>query len=159
MFGLFKKKTLGLKAPMDGTVIDISEVPDAVFSQKMVGDGFAINPTDGSVKAPCAGKIVQIFPTNHAFGIVSEEGVEVLVHIGIDTVELKGEGFTRIAEVGTSVNAGDEIVRVDLDVLKAHEKSAITPIVITTPDKIKTMDVKLGPVNGGSDAAVLTLIG
>lgn len=156
MFGIFKKKTLSLKSPMDGEVIDITKVPDAVFSQKMVGDGFAVSPTNGSVKAPCKGKIAQIFPTNHAFGIVTEEGVEVLVHIGIDTVELKGEGFMRIAEVGAQVNEGDEIVRVDLEVLKANEKSMVTPVVITTPDKVKSIDVKLGA--SGSDAAVLTLV-
>ena len=156
MFGIFKKKTLSLKSPMDGEVIDITKVPDAVFSQKMVGDGFAVSPVNGSVKAPCSGKIAQIFPTNHAFGIVTDDGVEILVHIGIDTVELKGEGFTRIAEVGAQVNAGDEIVRVDLDVLKSHDKSMVTPVVVTSPDKVKSIDVKFGA--GDSEAAVLTLV-
>lgn len=155
MFGLFKKKTLELQSPMQGDVLDISEVPDAVFSQKMVGDGFAVNPTDGAVKAPCSGKIAQIFPTNHAFGIVTEEGVEVLVHIGIDTVELKGEGFTRMVEPGTQVNAGDVIVKVDLEILKVNEKSVITPVVITTPDKVKSIDVKNGPTE--KVAAILNL--
>jgi len=160
MFGLFKKKTLSLSSPMTGEVIDITKVPDAVFSQKMVGDGFAINPTDGQVKAPCAGKIAQIFPTNHAFGIVSEDGIEVLVHIGIDTVELKGEGFTRVAEVGATVEAGDVVVKVDLDVLKSHGKSVITPIVITSPDKVKDIQVNLGDTASSrvKGAAVLSLV-
>ncbi len=157
MFGLFKKKSLSLQSPMTGDVINISEVPDAVFSQKMVGDGFAVNPSNGEVKAPCSGTIAQIFPTNHAFGIVSEEGVEVLVHIGIDTVELKGEGFTRIAEVGSKVNAGEVIIKVDLEVLKNHDKLVITPVVITTPDKIKAIDVKYGS-DTNKEAAILTLV-
>lgn len=156
MFGLFKKKTLELQSPMQGEVIDITKVPDAVFSQKMIGDGFAVDPTDGDVKAPCSGRIAQIFPTNHAFGIVTKEGVEVLVHIGIDTVELKGEGFTRVLEPGAEVEAGDVIVKVDLNVLKDNEKSTITPVVITTPDKVKTMDVKLGST--GQVATTLNLI-
>ncbi len=156
MFGIFKKKTLSLQSPMEGEVIDITNVPDAVFSQKMVGDGFAVNPTNGSVKAPCSGKIAQIFPTNHAFGIVTEDGIEVLVHIGIDTVELKGQGFERIAEVGSQVRAGDEVVRVDLEVLKSNDKSIVTPVVITSPDKVKSIDVKFG--TGGAEAAVLTLV-
>ncbi len=144
MFGLFKKKTLQLDKPMEGSVVDITTVPDAVFSQKMVGDGFAVNPTAGTVKAPCSGKLVQIFPTNHAFGIVTEEGVEVLVHIGIDTVELGGEGFERLVEPGVQVTAGQAIIEVDLDVLKSHDKSIITPVVITTPDKVKAIDVQMG---------------
>ncbi len=157
MFGIFfKKKTLSLQSPMEGEVFDITNVPDAVFSQKMVGDGFAVNPTSGSVKAPCSGKIAQIFPTNHAFGIVTEDGIEVLVHIGIDTVELKGQGFERIAEVGSQVRAGDEVVRVDLEVLKSNDKSIVTPVVITSPDKVKSIDVKFG--TGGAEAAVLTLV-
>jgi len=142
-------------APMSGEIIDISKVPDAVFSQKMVGDGFAINPSNGLVMAPCSGTIAQVFPTNHAFGIVTDDGFEVLVHIGIDTVELSGEGFTRVLEPGTKVQAGDTIIQVDLDVLRNHDKSTITPVVITTPDKVKSMDVNLGL--GNKEAAIITL--
>ncbi|WP_430882618.1 PTS sugar transporter subunit IIA [Fusibacter sp. JL216-2] len=155
MFGIFKKKTLTLKSPLEGEIIDISNVPDAVFSQKMVGDGFAVKPSNGLVKAPCKGKIAQIFPTNHAFGLVTDEGLEILVHIGIDTVELKGEGFTRMAQVGDEVEEGDTIIQVDLDILKAHDKSSITPVVITTPDKVKSIDVKLGRSN--MEAALIHL--
>tara|TARA_Y100001933_G_scaffold258170_1_gene305738 strand:+ start:63 stop:638 length:576 start_codon:yes stop_codon:yes gene_type:complete len=156
MFGIFKKKTLTLKSPLKGEIIDITSVPDAVFSQKMVGDGFAVKPSNGLVTAPCDGKIAQIFPTNHAFGIVTDDGLEILVHIGIDTVELKGEGFTRIAQVGDEVKEGDEVIRVDLEILKAHERSSVTPVVITTPDKVKSIDVKLG--SSGNDAALVHLI-
>lgn len=155
MFGIFKKKTLTLNSPIEGEIVDITSVPDAVFSQKMVGDGFAVKPSNGVVKAPCGGKIAQIFPTNHAFGIVTEEGLEILVHIGIDTVELKGQGFTRMAQVGDTVEAGDEVIRVDLEVLKANEKSSVTPVVITTPDKVKSIDVKIGSSN--KEAALVHL--
>lgn len=88
-----KKKKIDVKAPALGKVVELDEVPDEVFAGRMLGDGFAVIPEDGTFKAPVSGKIGSFFPTGHAFGIEGEDGLEVLVHIGIDTVELKGEGF------------------------------------------------------------------
>lgn len=151
MIDFFKKKIISVKSPVEGEVINISEVPDTVFSEKMVGDGFAVKPSNGSVMAPVSGKVVQIFPTNHAFGIETKEGLEILVHIGIDTVDLEGEGFSRSVEVGAKVKVGDEIIRVDLDILKSKGKSCITPVVITSPNKVKSMELSYG----NNDAAAL----
>lgn len=138
MFNFFKnKKNTVLKAPFEGEVVDITKVDDQVFSSKMLGDGIAIIPTSNKALAPCDGKLTNIFPTNHAFGIETKEGLEILVHIGLDTVELKGEGFKRLIEEGTTVKAGDAVIEVDFQVLKSNKKDTITPLVITNMDKIK----------------------
>ncbi len=107
----------------------------------MIGDGAGVVPTKGSVVAPCNGTISQIFPTNHAIGIETEEGLEILIHIGIDTVELKGEGFKRLLEPGTKVSVGDAIVDVDLDFLKSKGKELATPVVVTNMEKVEKIDV------------------
>lgn len=138
MFNFFKnKKNKVLKAPFKGEIVDITKVDDQVFSTKMLGDGIAIIPTSNQALAPCDGKITNIFPTNHAFGIETKEGLEILVHIGLDTVELKGEGFKRLIEEGTIVKAGDAVIEVDLEVIKSNNKDTITPLVITNMDKVK----------------------
>ncbi len=141
MLGIFKKKTVNLMMPIEGQVISIEAVPDPAFSQKMLGDGFAIKPNSGNVYSPVSGKIVQRFPTNHAIGIESTEGLEVLIHFGINTVELNGEGFKNHVEVGDYIEAGDLLLTVDIDYVKDHEKSLITPIVFTKSDQIKKIVV------------------
>lgn len=156
MFGFIKKKGESLLPVMAGEVVDIEKVPDLVFSQKMLGDGYAIVPTSGVVIAPISGVIVQIFPTNHAFGILTESGLEILVHIGIDTVELKGEGFKRLVEVDQVVKAGTPIIEIDLEFVKSHAKSVITPVVITNKEKVKSIKVNHG--NNPKVAAIVELI-
>ncbi len=154
--GFFKKnKEIQVLSPMNGEIIEMTEVPDPAFSQKMLGDGFAVKPTDGSVKAPVSGKLVQIFPTNHAFAVVTDEGLEVLVHIGIDTVELKGDGFKRITEPGGEVKAGDVIVEVDLAYLEEKGKPSVTPVVFTNGEKIKAVNVEKGMTGSGPAAKVV----
>lgn len=144
MFNFSKKKSESLRPVMTGEVVNLEKVPDLVFSQKMLGDGFAVVPTNGMVVAPIDGTIVQIFPTNHAFGIITEQGLEILVHIGIDTVELKGEGFKRLVDVDQMVKAGTPIIEIDLEFVKAHAKSVITPVVITNKEKVKSIKVNYG---------------
>lgn len=141
---LFKKEIKTISSPINGQVIPLSEVPDAVFSEKMVGDGFAVIPSDGNVYAPVNGKIVQFFPTKHAIGIVDEHGLEILIHFGIDTVELKGEGFTAMKAVGDQVSLGDLILQVDLEILEKHHKSAITPVILTNKSQYKHLDMTYG---------------
>ncbi|MCT4509451.1 MAG: PTS glucose transporter subunit IIA [Tepidibacter sp.] len=141
MFNFFKnsKEQITIKSPFEGEIVDITKVNDHMFSSKMLGDGVAVIPSNNKAVAPCDGEITQIFPTNHAFGITTKEGLEILVHIGIDTVELKGEGFKRILEAGTWVKKGDAIVEVDLEYIKNNGKDTITPIIITNMDKIESM--------------------
>nr|WP_324255053.1 glucose-specific PTS transporter subunit IIBC [Bacillus sp. REN16] len=120
-----------LVSPLTGKIIPLSEVPDSVFSNMMLGDGIAIEPTDGTIVAPVNGEIITIFPTKHAVAIKSDAGAEILIHIGIDTVELKGEGFETLVSPGDKVTQGQPIVNVDFESIKVKVPSIITPVVIT----------------------------
>ncbi|QDP39326.1 PTS sugar transporter subunit IIA [Radiobacillus deserti] len=118
-------------APVSGKVVPLSEVPDPTFSEKMMGDGVAIIPSEGTVVAPVDGTILQVFPTKHAVGIESKSGVEYLIHIGLETVSLNGEGFEAHVGQGDKVSAGDPLITVDLNVVSEKASSTITPIVVT----------------------------
>ncbi|HCX2132828.1 TPA: PTS transporter subunit IIABC [Staphylococcus aureus] len=130
-------------APLTGEVTPLSEVPDQVFSEKMMGDGIAIKPSQGEIRAPFNGKIQMIFPTKHAIGLVSDSGLELLIHIGLDTVKLNGEGFTLHVEEGQEVKQGDLLINFDLDYIRNHAKSDITPIIVTQGN-ITNLDFKQG---------------
>ncbi|MGP1956195.1 MAG: PTS glucose transporter subunit IIA [Arsenophonus sp. NC-PE1-MAG3] len=137
-------------APISGKIINIEDVPDVVFSEKIVGDGIAIKPTGNKIVAPVDGIIGKIFETNHAFSIESDNGIELFVHFGIDTVELNGEGFTRLAEEGQKVKKGDLVLELDLPLLEEKSKSTLTPVVISNMDKIKELTKLTGSVVVGS---------
>ncbi len=128
---MFKKKPLTIHAPCRGTLKAIEEVDDEVFAQKMAGDGIAIIPSEGLFCAPIDGKITQIFETLHAYTIRGAEGLEVMVHIGLDTVALQGKGFTALASEGDIVKAGESVIKADLAYLEANAKDIVTPVVIT----------------------------
>lgn len=132
-----------MHAPLTGEVTPLSEVPDQVFSEKMMGDGIAIKPSQGEVRAPFNGKVQMIFPTKHAIGLVSDSGLELLIHIGLDTVKLNGEGFTLHVEEGQEVKQGDLLINFDLDYIRKHAKSDITPIIVTQGN-ITNLDFKQG---------------
>jgi PTS system D-glucosamine-specific IIC component len=118
-------------APLKGEIKPITEVPDQVFAGKMMGDGFAIVPAEGMVVSPVNGKIVNLFPTKHAIGILSDGGREILIHVGIDTVNLKGQGFETLVSENDHVELGQPLLKIDLDYIKEHATSTITPIVFT----------------------------
>lgn len=146
MFGIFKAKKQILVSPVDGDIVELSEVPDEVFSQKMAGDGLAILPRSNTFVAPVSGTLTKIFSTNHAFSIKTKSGLEVLVHIGLDTVALNGEGFKRLAKEGDTVSVGKPIISADLEFIASQGKDIITPIVINhekelliTSDKVRTI--------------------
>lgn len=149
--------TIELIAPLSGEIIAIEEVPDAVFAEKIVGDGIAIRPTGNKIVAPCDGEIGKIFETNHAFTLESVSGVELCVHFGIDTVELGGKGFTRIAQEGQQIKAGETVIEFDLAFLKENAKSILTPVVISNVDEFKAIQKMSGKVDVASDI-VLKLI-
>ncbi|MBD2809937.1 PTS glucose transporter subunit IIA [Xenorhabdus sp. Vera] len=133
-------------APLSGEIVNIEDVPDVVFAEKIVGDGIAIKPTGNKIVAPVNGTIGKIFETNHAFSIESDSGIELFVHFGIDTVELKGEGFKRIAEEGQRVQRGDLVLEFDLAFLEERAKSTLTPVVISNMDEIKELSKVTGSV-------------
>ncbi|MDF2673869.1 MAG: glucose transporter subunit [Clostridiales bacterium] len=152
MLNLFKKNSiLNIMSPLTGEVIDISQVSDEVFSQKMLGDGIAINPTHGTVVSPCSGKVILVFPTNHAIGIKTNDGIEILIHLGLDTVELEGKGFKRLVNEGAKVKLGDKLIEMDMDYLKENAKSLVTPIVITNSDKVKSIEKFFGNAKCAQD--------
>ncbi|MGL4762342.1 MAG: PTS sugar transporter subunit IIA [Sarcina sp.] len=154
MFG-FLKKELKLIAAIDGTTMDLANVPDPVFAQKMAGDGIAINPTGDIIVAPCDGELSLIFKTNHAFAMTLDGGVELLVHIGIDTVSLDGKGFERLVEAGQQVKAGTPIIKIDKALIEAAGLSLVTPILITNPDSVKSITPVIGQtVKAGVDTVV-----
>ncbi|MGY5385826.1 glucose-specific PTS transporter subunit IIBC [Bacillus spizizenii] len=117
--------------PLKGETVSLTDVPDQVFSEKMMGEGFAIDPSEGKVVAPADGEIVSIFPTKHAIGFMSAGGTEILIHVGIDTVKLSGEGFEAHVTSGQAVKQGELLLTFDLDYIKQHAASAVTPVIFT----------------------------
>lgn len=132
-------KTFKLVAPVTGKSIPLSETPDPVFAQKMAGDGLAMEPTGDVVVAPADGELTLVFNTKHAFAMTLENGVELLVHIGIETVSLNGEGFEQLAEQGAKVKAGDPIIKIDREFIKSKGLPLTTPVLITNPDILKSI--------------------
>ncbi|WP_235846636.1 PTS sugar transporter subunit IIA [Neobacillus drentensis] len=135
--------------PIEGEIISITEVPDQVFSQKMMGEGFGIIPSKGTVVSPVDGEIMNVFPTKHAIGIKSKQGYEILIHIGLDTVKLKGEGFNVLVKEGQHITKGQEILNFDLEFIKKSVPSAITPVIFTNLKKLNVK--KQGHSDQGQD--------
>lgn len=156
MFNFFKKDSkVEIKSPIVGTALPISEVPDEVFASKMMGDGIAFEPSEGILYAPVDGEIIQLFPTLHAVGIKANNGLEILLHIGIDTVKLSGYGFESFVGVRDKVSVGQKLISFDLNQIKEKAKSAITPLIITNMDKIANMEYHYGVAT--KDTSVLVV--
>jgi len=131
-----------LVSPVTGEIVALEQVPDEAFASKAVGDGVAVKPTEKTVVSPAAGTIVKIFNTNHAFCLETEKGAEIVVHMGIDTVALGGQGFTRLVEEGAEVVAGQPVLEMDLEFLNANARSMISPVVCSNIDDFKGLVVK-----------------
>lgn len=138
-----RKKNVEVFSPITGRLLSLKEVPDQVFSQKMMGEGFAIEPAQGEVLAPVDGEVIHVFPTKHAIGLKTSDDLELLIHIGIDTVELKGEGFEVFISEGDMVKVGQKLLQFDMDLLKEQGKSLITPVVFPQSADWK-IDLKAG---------------
>lgn len=158
IFDIFKKskkeesvkvEKKGIVSLTNGELLDISKVPDEVFSTKMMGDGFAMKSNDGIIVSPVDGKVGVVFETKHAIIIESTEGKEILIHLGIDTVNLKGEGFEVFVNVGDEVKAGDKLVKMDLPFIEANAKSSISPVIFTNLESNESIKVIEGPVTVG----------
>jgi len=146
-----------LKSPVSGEVVEIEQVDDPVFSQKMMGDGFGVRPSSGDIYAPASGKVVSVFPTEHAVGLELDNGVEVLVHIGIDTVELEGGPFETLVKEGDDVTTETKISEVDLEGLKSAGKTDTIIIVFTNMDQVDNFDLtKSGEVSYGEEIGTIT---
>jgi PTS system glucose-specific IIA component len=152
-----KDPKVTLTSPVNGKVIPIEEVEDPVFSQKMMGDGFGIVPSDGDVFAPGPGKVVSVFPTQHAVGLELDNGVEVLVHIGIDTVELEGGPFDTLVKEGDTVTSETKISTVDLSGLKEAGKKETVIVVFTNMDQVDDYSLNTtGETTKGTEIGTVT---
>ena len=149
LFDIFKKKEktiVTIYSPMNGKVIELKEVPDEAFAQKMVGDGCAIEPDKGIICSPIDGQLMNIFPTNHAIIFETIDGLEMIIHFGIDTVKLDGKGFQKLREPGP-IKIGDEIIKYNLDEIKDGVPSTRSPIIINNMEKVEKIEVlSLGKV-------------
>lgn len=140
--------------PIDGDIIDLSEVPDDVFAKEMMGPGFGITPKGKTIHSPIDGKVVSVFPTNHAIGLETDTGVEVLIHVGLDTVKLNGKGFELLVENGQLIQRGDALLNIDLDYIKANAPSIVTPVIFTNVEKANLHILKKGFQRRGTDSIV-----
>ncbi|MBZ7359634.1 PTS N-acetyl glucosamine transporter subunit IIABC [Klebsiella grimontii] len=136
------KTVEALVSPITGDIVALEQVPDEAFASKAVGDGVAVKPTDKIVVAPAAGTVVKIFNTNHAFCLETENGAEIVVHMGIDTVALNGQGFKRLVEEGAEVKAGEPILELDLEFLNANARSMISPVVCSNSDDYSALVIQ-----------------
>lgn len=143
-------------SPIEGKILPITEVPDQVFSGKMMGDGFAIEPVEGTVVSPVDGEIVNVFPTKHAIGIQSEGGKEILIHFGIDTVKLNGEGFEALVTQGDKVKQGQPLLKVDIAFVKENAPSIITPIIFTNLGQGQQVELKKKAMSRKAKPILLT---
>ena len=154
LFDVFKKSKSeensnknAILVPVNGELLNIESVPDQVFSTKMMGDGFGINPSDGNILSPVSGTVEMIFDTKHAIGLKTDEGLEVLIHMGIDTVGLQGEGFEVLVKALDRVKAGDRLINMDLDFIKKNAKSHISAVIFTNLEENKAVKVLPGKVH------------
>ncbi len=149
MFFGKKKQKQKIIAPQTGVCVDLDEVPDEVFADRLLGEGVAILPSEDEVKSPVDGTVVQVFDTLHAYSIKSDDGLEILVHIGINTVELGGEGFKTTLKDGDRVRAGDTLCFADIKLIKEKGYELYTPIIIANHDEVKGLEMLKGEVVGG----------
>jgi len=139
-----------IKAVSNGRVCMLEDVPDATFADRILGDGYAIEPSEGIVRAPVDATVLNVFRTNHALGLRTESGHEILIHVGIDTVKMDGRGFQALVTAGQSVKSGDALLKFDLALVKKEAKSTITPVVVTNLATNNNMRiVKTGQVHSG----------
>lgn len=148
-----KNGILEFVSPVEGKVMELSEVEDKVFSQGIMGNGFAVELTSGTVRAPFSGEVTVAFPTGHAIGMKRADGLEVLIHIGMDTVELNGKGFSLQVKQGDYVSAGDVLVEVDLDYIQSEGKSLVSPVVFPNGQAV-SLNIQ-GNIKTGQDVVAI----
>lgn len=155
LFGKNEKKDVnGICAPVAGRAVSITEVPDPTFAEKMLGDGVAIIPTEGKVLAPCDATVDMMFTTGHAVSLIADNGAEVLIHVGLETVNLEGKHFTVHAKNGDKVKKGDVLMEMDVEAIKAAGYNTITPIVICNSGDYPNMKITTGKDVTNADVVI-----
>lgn len=155
MFNFFKKSKFEIVSPAKGKLKLITEVPDKVFSSKALGDGFAIEPENGDVYSPAEGVVISVFPTLHAFGIKCSNGTEILLHIGVDTVELNGEGFEVFVSQGQKVSSGQLLMKFDMESVKRKVPSTDIMVVFTNGENCEVLKGSQKVYAGEKDILIL----
>ncbi|MBQ8310807.1 MAG: PTS glucose transporter subunit IIA [Clostridia bacterium] len=151
---LFGKKTVSLCAPCTGMSVPLSEIPDEAFAGGMLGDGFGVEPSEGHFCAPVGGHVESVAEAKHAYTILTDEGLDVLVHIGVDTVRLNGEGFVPRVSAGQYVKTGDVIADADLELIRKKGLPTTVAVLVTNPEKIENAEYRHGSVACGRDAVM-----
>ena len=145
-------KTVTISSPITGKAGEITSTPDEVFSNKMLGDGAVVTPEDAIVRAPEDGEVAFVFDTKHAVGFLTDSGISLLIHVGIDTVKLEGKGFESLVETGQKVKKGEPLLKLDLDFLKANAPSIVSPVICSEmEDNQKIRLLKQGNVKAGDE--------
>lgn len=153
-----QKEKITITAPMNGKVVPLSEVPDQIFAMETLGKGIAVIPTDGTVKAPFHGQVKMIAPAKHAIGLISDLGLNIIIHVGIDTVNLQGEGFEILVKEGQWVNQGDLLMKLDLDFIQKKNLNPITPIVITNSEEyLNIIDIPMEQAKAGESEILIAV--
>jgi len=156
MFNFFHKEKFKIASPVDGKLKSITSVVDEMFSSKMLGDGFAIEPKHGMVYSPIDGKVSMISPTLHAIGLKANNGVEILIHIGVDTVKLEGQGFETFVKEGQKVKIGDKLIKFDIEEIKKKVPSTDIMVIFTSGETCNIIDSDI-QVDAGQ-ANIVTLL-
>ena len=154
-FNFFKKEAVEFYTPVSGKIVPIEEVPDPVFSQKMMGEGIAVLPEGGDILSPVKGTVILVAATKHAVGIRAEDESEILIHVGLETVALDGKGFNVSVKEGDKVSTGQLLIEVDWEYISTNAKSTITPIVITNSQDGKKQYTFTAEKEGTSGKTVL----
>ncbi len=157
MFNFKRKKECLMYSPVNGTTVLIDDVPDKMFATKMLGDGIAFQLDDGNIYSPCNGTLTLVAKTKHAYGFKTENGAEILLHIGLDTVNLNGEGFTVLKPEGSKVKVGDMIAKVDLKFMESKGVNLITPMVLTNGSAYKMSCAESGTAVSSSKDVVMRI--
>jgi len=150
--------TLVLLAPVSGPLVPLESVPDPVFAGKLAGDGIAIDPVSSTLLAPCDAEVTSVHPSGHAVTLRAAGGVELILHIGLDTVTLKGQGFTPLTRNGAAVRAGDPLIEFDADYIATHAPSLLTEIVVATADRVTHLVKRDGYVEAGRDTILEVVV-
>ena len=159
MFNFFKKKETGhiIGSPAKGKAVPLKEVNDPTFAEEMLGKGAAVIPEEGKIYAPADGEIGMVFDTLHAVSMTTDFGAEILIHIGLDTVKMKGDGFTGHVKAGDHVKKGDLLLEVDLEKVRAAGYDIITPVIVcNTPDYASVKGIESAHVNAGDDLIIIS---
>ena len=149
-----KPKTHSLLAVCDGRCLPLADMSDEVFASGMLGVGVAIEPTGNTFYSPVSGRVDNVTATGHAYTICTEDGLDVLVHIGVDTVGLRGEGFHPAVSAGQHLHAGDRLLDADIDLIRSRGYAATTAVIVTTPDRMGAVDFRYGEISGGRDVVM-----